>query len=156
MGNWTIVIEGVGAHHNTNNRGTRIFQGVDANVQTAEFVKFGSVLEKLDSKLESDLRHRSRSDLFNLSSQKEAARCLAGPQSIMPSPFDACPPSLCRLLARDSRREKALTVAQIAKAAGLSTRTVKRLSNRSSWDGLTIEVVFAFSRACGVNLSSPH
>ena len=73
----------------------------------------------------------------------------------MPSPFDACPPSLCRLLARDSRREKALTVAQIAKAAGLSTRTVKRLSNRSSWDGLTIEVVFAFSKACGVNLLKP-
>jgi hypothetical protein len=32
MGNWTIVIEGVGAHHNTNNPG-------DANVQAAEFVK---------------------------------------------------------------------------------------------------------------------
>ena len=32
MGNWTIVIEGVGAHHNTNNPG-------DANVQAVDFVK---------------------------------------------------------------------------------------------------------------------
>ena len=32
MGNWTIVIEGIGAHHNTNNPG-------DANVQAVEFVK---------------------------------------------------------------------------------------------------------------------
>lgn len=70
----------------------------------------------------------------------------------MPSPFDACPPSLCRLLARNNRREKALTVAQIAAASGLNARTVKRLSNRSSWDGVTVETAFAFASACGVNL----
>lgn len=73
----------------------------------------------------------------------------------MPTPLDKFPPFLCRAVARNSTRTKALTVEAIATASGLTKRTVQRLSNKTSWDGISVEVAFSFATACGIDLINP-
>lgn len=58
-------------------------------------------------------------------------------------------------MARDKRRTRALTVREIADLSGINARTVKRLSNKTTWDGVRVEVAFAFAKACGVDLMNP-
>lgn len=59
-----------------------------------------------------------------------------------------CPPK-ARLLAYKNGR--LLTDVEIAKASGLSHKTVQRLSGRKSFRGVRIEVVDSFLAACGID-----
>lgn len=45
-----------------------------------------------------------------------------------------------------------MTVQELAEASGLNPRTIKRLSNRTTWDGISVSVAYAFAKACGVDL----
>lgn len=64
------------------------------------------------------------------------------------------PPLLCRAVARvgRGRASRPMTNKEIATAAGISVRSVIRISQFKHWDGLTLAAIDAFSRACGVNL----
>lgn len=68
------------------------------------------------------------------------------------TPLDRYPPFLCRAAARDATRTRAMTVHEIAVAAGLNERTIKRLSKRVSWTGVDVDVAFRFAAACGIDL----
>jgi hypothetical protein len=67
---------------------------------------------------------------------------------------DRCPPILCRLLARTGRGEQSrpLTNLEIARRSGMTERSVLNLSRKTSWAGLTLDVIDAFTSACGVSL----
>ena len=41
---------------------------------------------------------------------------------------------------------------EIAEKSGLSKSTVSDLSRRTSWNGIDIDTVVAFSQACGIDL----
>ena len=64
------------------------------------------------------------------------------------------PPCLCRLVARKGRTP--LTLAQIASLSGLSVSTVRALSAKKSWCGVSIDAVQSFSSACGVDILHPR
>lgn len=68
------------------------------------------------------------------------------------------PPIICRLLAR--RKVSATTVvpmtdAEICAASGLSIGEVKGLSWLKSWDGVGVDIMLAYSKACGVDFDDP-
>lgn len=68
---------------------------------------------------------------------------------------DQFPPILCRYLARKKHGYHPMSVRDIAAASGLSKSKVAELSDRTSWRGIAIEDVVAFSLACGVDLQRP-
>lgn len=63
--------------------------------------------------------------------------------------FNAFPPCMCRLVARNGRRP--MSHREIAKASGLSVDTVARLSLKMDWSGVKIDVAVKFSAGCNVN-----
>lgn len=64
------------------------------------------------------------------------------------------PPFLVRLCARKNHGNVRLTRAEIIVASGLPGRTVDKLSMARSWDCFTAGAIFAFTAACGVDLSN--
>lgn len=70
----------------------------------------------------------------------------------MPTPLDMFPPFMCRAVARNPHRTRAMTVQELAEASGLNPRTIKRLSNKDTWDGISVSVAYTFAKACGVDL----
>lgn len=65
------------------------------------------------------------------------------------------PPFLCRYVARDKTGRRGLSNRQIAMKAGLTKSTVDRLARKHTWNGLRIDTIEAFSKACGVDLLHP-
>lgn len=65
------------------------------------------------------------------------------------------PPRLCRFVARKANGRRAMSHRDIAHASGLSIGCVAKLSLKSSWKGVDIDIVERFATACGVNLLSP-
>lgn len=65
------------------------------------------------------------------------------------------PPCLCRYVARKDHGLSPLSHRELAKISGLSKSTVATLSLKDSWNGVAIDVVVKFSRACGVDLMRP-
>jgi len=61
------------------------------------------------------------------------------------------PPCLCRLVARQNHGSRGITHAELARRSGLSKSKVMDLSFRTSWDGVSIDVLQRFALACGVN-----
>lgn len=73
-------------------------------------------------------------------------------------PLDIIPPFLCRAYAHvvlSRRRTRPKLVAEIARESGLSARSVKRLSRRTTWRQIRVGVAFSFANACGVDLMDP-
>lgn len=62
------------------------------------------------------------------------------------------PPRLCRFLARKAHGQKPMSHRDISKASGLSVGCISKLSMKTSWKGVDIDIVERFSNACGVNL----
>jgi hypothetical protein len=65
------------------------------------------------------------------------------------------PPCACRFLARKKNGHLPMSHRDLAAASGLSKTKVAELSLRRSWEGVPIDVVEAFSKACGVDLLRP-
>ena len=65
------------------------------------------------------------------------------------------PPCVCRFLARKKCGQAPMSSREIAALAGLSKARVDSLSLLSSWKGIPIDTVAAFSKACGVDLLRP-
>lgn len=63
------------------------------------------------------------------------------------------PPMLCRFVAHKRRRP--MSNQDIADASGLARSTVVKLSKLDRWDGVRLDMIDAFSRACGVDLLAP-
>lgn len=73
-------------------------------------------------------------------------------------PLDRMPPFLCRAYAHinlGGGHTRPKKVVEIAREAKLSTRSVKRLSRRTTWAGIRVGMAFQFASACGVDLMSP-
>lgn len=70
--------------------------------------------------------------------------------------FDRLPPFLCRLLARKNRGQRALSHQEIARKSKLAKSTVADLSYRTTWKGQRIEVIAAFTTACGIDPLHPR
>lgn len=66
------------------------------------------------------------------------------------------PPNCCRLVARKKHGTMPMTTEEIAEKSGLSVGAVSEISRRKNWNGMRIEVIVAFSEACGVNLLKPE
>lgn len=69
------------------------------------------------------------------------------------------PPIVCRLLARKGkgaagRGLKPMTDEDIAANSGLTVAEVRSISWNTSWDKLDCRTMLAFSKACGINISS--
>jgi hypothetical protein len=62
------------------------------------------------------------------------------------------PPCLCRVMARKKNGFAPMSHRDLADASGLSKTKVAELSLRRKWDGVPIDQVEAFARACGVDL----
>ena len=75
----------------------------------------------------------------------------------MKSPLDRMPPFLCRAYAHVSTggHSRPKRVAEIAKDARMSVRSVKRISRRVTWWRLREDMIFGFATACGVDLLNP-
>jgi hypothetical protein len=65
------------------------------------------------------------------------------------------PPYICRYVARKKHGTEPMSHTDIAKKSGLSRSFVADLSKRKSWKGIPVNVVDAFSIACGVDLMAP-
>ncbi|HEU4340040.1 MAG TPA: hypothetical protein VFU31_00570 [Candidatus Binatia bacterium] len=63
------------------------------------------------------------------------------------------PPRLCRFVAH--RRRRPLSNQDLSDASGLARSTIVKLSKLDRWDGVRLDMIEAFSRACGVDLLSP-
>lgn len=61
------------------------------------------------------------------------------------------PPVACRLLAR-KLYGRPLTSSEIAKASGLTVLRVEAISEQSSWAGIDVLELRAFTEACGIFL----
>lgn len=60
---------------------------------------------------------------------------------------------MCRLIARvttDGKKQQPMSAKEIAKASGLSKRTVDWLSLKDEWHHVTVDVMCRFREACGV------
>lgn len=74
---------------------------------------------------------------------------------------DQLPPFICRLIARKRvmtdghSRFVPMSHADIAAVSDLPRSTISDLSRRHSWTGVRIEVIDAFTRGCGVDLTNP-
>lgn len=67
------------------------------------------------------------------------------------------PPIACRLLARTKTPRggvRAMTVEEIAKAAGISVLEVNSLSWKASWDDVPYKSIRRFVEACGIDLTN--
>lgn len=69
--------------------------------------------------------------------------------------LDRYPPILCRLLAKDGPYGAPLTDRQIAQASGLSLYDVHFLSEKPDWEGVDLQMLRAFTSACGVSFDDP-
>ena len=65
------------------------------------------------------------------------------------------PPYICRYVARKRHGTEPMSHSDLAKASGISRSYIAELSKKKTWKGIPINVVDAFSIACGVNLSNP-
>lgn len=65
------------------------------------------------------------------------------------------PPCACRYLARKKHGHAPMSHRDLAAATGLSKTKVAELSLKRSWDGVPIDQVEVFARACGVDLLRP-
>ena len=63
------------------------------------------------------------------------------------------PPKLCRFVAH--RRRRPLSNQDIATASGLARSTVVKISNLDCWNGVRLDMIEAFTTACGVDLLAP-
>ncbi|MCR6656594.1 MAG: hypothetical protein NVV63_12470 [Opitutus sp.] len=66
-------------------------------------------------------------------------------------------PITCRILARRVRAKGgvvALTDEEIAAGSGLSVPEVAKLSRLRTWTGVPVDTMLAFTKGCGINLSS--
>jgi predicted transcriptional regulator len=61
------------------------------------------------------------------------------------------PPFCCRLVARERRGRRGLSHAEIARRAGITRKTVERLSMKTDWSGVSVSKAVRFAIACGVN-----
>jgi hypothetical protein len=71
--------------------------------------------------------------------------------------FSRFTPITCRILARrltPSGGVVAMTDEEIAAGSGLSVPEIAKLSRLRSWDGVAVDTMLAFTKGCGVNLSS--
>jgi hypothetical protein len=68
---------------------------------------------------------------------------------------DRFPPHICRFAARKSHGTEPMSHSDLAKASGLSRAYVAKLSRRRTWKGIPVNVIDAFTSACGVSLFSP-
>lgn len=67
------------------------------------------------------------------------------------------PPVACRLLARRRTRDGRFTPLldhELADRSGLAMAKIKALSWTCSWDGVPVDEMLAFTRACGVDLEN--
>lgn len=64
---------------------------------------------------------------------------------------DRLPPFICRLIAREGRPPRLLTLHELAKRSGLPMARVAHLSRLKSWRNVPIEEVDAFRKGCGIN-----
>ena len=67
--------------------------------------------------------------------------------------MESFPPFLVAALARNQSGD-ALTMPQIADAAGLPLRSVCRIASRLTWAGVTLDNIEKFCRGCNFNLKS--
>jgi hypothetical protein len=65
------------------------------------------------------------------------------------------PPCLCRFVARKNHGHTPMSHRDIAAASGISKTKVAELSLRRTWDGVPIDEVESFARACGVDFLRP-
>lgn len=65
--------------------------------------------------------------------------------------LNSLPPFFCRYVARSDNGRRGLTTAELVGRSGLARTTVKELSFRVNWNGVTVEVATKFMEACGVN-----
>ena len=73
--------------------------------------------------------------------------------------LDHYPPCVCRIIARTKsqfRRTQSLTNAEIAAKAGMTVNEVRLLSSLTSWDNVTVDQMWRFSRACGLDFNNPY
>lgn len=66
------------------------------------------------------------------------------------------PPFVCRLAARKKNGWQPMSVRDIAKIANLTPSYVSVLSKKTSWNGVSIDIVQRFSEACGVDFMNPN
>lgn len=62
------------------------------------------------------------------------------------------PPILCRLLARKGGR--AMKTSEISIKSGLSAWAIEGLADRTTWDGIALDVIESFTKACGVDFTN--
>lgn len=65
------------------------------------------------------------------------------------------PPCVCRMAARKKNGYQPKSCADLARETGLDKSYISKLSVKRNWHGVSINVVDAFTRACGVNLLNP-
>ena len=65
-------------------------------------------------------------------------------------------PKRCRLLARKAHGQRMKTNADIARDGGLARSTVAKISKLDRWDSLSLEIIDAYARGCGVDLLRPN
>jgi hypothetical protein len=68
---------------------------------------------------------------------------------------DKVPPFVCRIVARKNHGWQPMSIRDIAEASGIKKSRVAEISRMTSWRGIAIEEVDAYSRACGVDLENP-
>jgi hypothetical protein len=62
------------------------------------------------------------------------------------------PPCLCRFVARKNHGHTPMSHRDISAASGISKTKVAEISLRRTWEGVPINEVESFARACGVDL----
>lgn len=66
-------------------------------------------------------------------------------------------PQFCRLIARVGHGHacRPMTNLELAQVSGLSPQTIYLLSRRSTWNTTSVEVMWRFTMACGVDIRCP-
>jgi hypothetical protein len=68
---------------------------------------------------------------------------------------DKAPPFLCYYGAHYGRSKRPSQI-ELVKGAGMSHRTFIRLSQRTTWAGVTVKRMEQFAAVCGVDLMNPE
>ena len=66
------------------------------------------------------------------------------------------PPFLCRILARKNAGWRALSHSDLAKRTGIPRSSIADLSQKTSWQGVPIDVIDRFAAGCGIDLTRPE
>jgi len=69
--------------------------------------------------------------------------------------LNECPP-FCLYYGAHYNSPRRPTLPELVKASGMSHRTFTRISQKGSWDGITVLRMQQFANACGVDLLNPQ